>query len=278
MILHLSKRCRRWIYTNWLLIFLLAVCITRLWLMPLPSSFWTDEAGTAFVVQRQADPSLAVASQVPASIYYVFPRIADRLFGFSEISYRIPSILLMAIALFIIGRLSARLIHPGAAWFAVFACLAMADFNFYAIDARPYALGICVTAASLYFLIEWLDTARFGYRLCSSCFPLALLWRTQLVFWAFYPVFPIYTLVRLLCPTTARSHHESWLVARVLRLLPACPRTGPRGLRCPFGVTPDCQGPCFCPRSPASACFLWRASRWEWIALATPWALFSLDS
>ena len=141
MILQLET-CRRWIYTNWLLIFLLAVCVTRLWLMPLPSSFWTDETGTAFVVQRPTDPSLTVVSQVPASVYYVLPRFADRLFGFSEISYRFPSVVLMGVALFIIGRLAARLLDPGAAWFAVFACLAIADFNFYAIDARPYALGI----------------------------------------------------------------------------------------------------------------------------------------
>jgi hypothetical protein len=193
--------CRRWIYVNRLVIFLLAVCITRLWLMPLPSSFWTDETGTAFVVQRPADPSLAAVPQVPASLYYVFPRIADRLFGFSEISYRIPSLLLMAIALFIVGRLAARLIEPGAAWFAVFACLAMADFNFYAIDARPYALGICVTAASLYFLIEWLDTTRWIPALLFLFFA-ALLWRVQLVFWAFYPVFAIYTFVRLSRSTT----------------------------------------------------------------------------
>ena len=195
------ETCRRWIYANRLLIFLLAVCITRLWLMLLPSSFWTDETGTAFVVRNPADPSLAVAPQVPASIYYVFPRIADKLFGFSEISYRIPSVLLMGVALFVIGRLAARLIDPGAAWFAVFACLAIGDFNFYAIDARPYALGISVTAVSLWFLVQWLDTARWIPALLFVFFA-ALLWRVQLVFWAFYPVFAIYTCVRLIrCST-----------------------------------------------------------------------------
>ena len=127
------------IQSNWLPILLLAVCITRFWLMPLPSSFWTDETGTFFVVQRPNDASLAVAPQVPASIYYVLPRAADRLFGSSEASYRIPSLLLMGIALLIIARLAARLIHPDAAWFAVFACFVIPNFNFYAADARPYS-------------------------------------------------------------------------------------------------------------------------------------------
>src|ERR1700733_15066048 len=255
----LLETCRRWIYANWLLIFLLAVCITRLWLMPLPSSFWTDETGTAFVVQRPADPSLAVVPQVPASLYYVFPRITDRLFGFSEISYRVPSVLLMGVALFIIGRLAARLIHPGAAWFAVFACLAMADFNFYAVDARPYALGMCVAAASLYFLIEWLDTARWIPALLFVLFA-ALLWRVQLVFWAFYPVYPIYTFVRLSRSTTRVGWLRALLVysllaltlipvaldaLRVLRMASAHVFALPPGLRA-----------------------LLEASGWEWIALA----------
>ena len=113
------ESCRRWIHSNWLLIVLLAVCFTRLWLTPLPSSFWTDETETVFVVHRPADPSLA-AARIPPSIYYALPRAAESLFGFSAISFRIPSVLLMGIAFFIIGRLAARLIDPDAAWFAVF--------------------------------------------------------------------------------------------------------------------------------------------------------------
>jgi hypothetical protein len=200
MILQLEI-CRRWVCSNWLLIFLLTASITRLWLMPLPSSFWTDETGTFFVVQRPNDPSLAVAPQVPASIYYALPRAAERVFGFSEISYRIPSVLLMGIALFMIGRLAVRLINPDAAWFAVFACFVTPNFNYYAADARPYALGICVTIVSLYFLIDWLDTARWKSAAVFVLFA-ALLWRVQLVFWAFYPVFLIYALVRLACRST----------------------------------------------------------------------------
>src|SRR5271169_3298394 len=101
---------------NLLLGLLLAACITRLWLMPLNSSFWVDEMATVFVVQHGANhPSFAVAPQVPDSIYYRLPQAAERLFGFSEISYRLPSVFLMGIALFLIARLSARLIAPEAA-------------------------------------------------------------------------------------------------------------------------------------------------------------------
>src|SRR5580704_6359927 len=121
---------------NLLLGLLLAACITRMWLMPLPSSFWVDEMATVFVVQHGPNhPSFAVAPQVPDSIYYQLPRAAESLLGFSEVAYRLPSILLMGLALFLIARLAARLIHPNAAWFAVFACLALRGTNYYADDA-----------------------------------------------------------------------------------------------------------------------------------------------
>jgi hypothetical protein len=64
---------------SWVLALLLFVCIARLWLMPLPSGFWVDEMVTAFVVQHPGDPSLAVAPQVPSSIYYWLPACLERL-------------------------------------------------------------------------------------------------------------------------------------------------------------------------------------------------------
>ena len=112
---------------NVLLGLLLAACVTRLWLMPLRSSFWLDELVTSFVVKYPAHPSFAIAPQVPESLYYWLPRAMQALFGFSEVAYRLPSVIAMGIALFLVARIAARLIHPQAAWFAVFACFAIGD-------------------------------------------------------------------------------------------------------------------------------------------------------
>jgi len=84
---------------NVLLGLLLAACVTRLWLMPLPSSFWLDELVTSFVVKYPAHPSFAIAPQVPESLYYWLPRAMQALFGFSEVAYRLPSVIAMGIAL-----------------------------------------------------------------------------------------------------------------------------------------------------------------------------------
>ncbi len=182
---------------SWLLPLLLVLCVARLWLMPLPSSFWIDEMATVFVVRHGgADPSLKVAPQVAESIYYWLPRVSEKMLGLSETVYRLPSVLVMGLALFLIARLAARLIRPQAAWFAVFACFALRGTNYYADDARPYALGICVAAASLTFLVRWLDDARWWDGLLfAAC--AALLWRVHLIFWPFYAVPVLYTAVRL---------------------------------------------------------------------------------
>jgi hypothetical protein len=263
--------CRRWFSSHWLLIVLLTICIARLWLMPLPSSFWTDETETALIVQQPSDPSLAVVRQLTATWYYMFPRAAGRLLGFSEVSYRLPSVLLMGIALFVIGRLAARLIDPGAAWFAVFACLAMSDFNYYAADARPYALGICVSAAAVYFLLQWLDTASWKQAFLFVVFA-ALLWRIHLVFWAFYPVFLIGTLVRLLCSTTTGSSTKvGWIRAFLVYLVLALTLI-PVALQA-LGALGDAKAHAYFPFPRLRS--LPGALMWGWIALCAGLAWLS---
>jgi hypothetical protein len=201
---------------NMLLGLLLAVLIARLWLMPLPSSFWVDEMATVFVVHHGPhDPSFAVAPQVPNSIYYRLPQAAEALLGFSEISYRLPSVLLMGMALLLIARLATRLIAPEAAWFAVFGCLSLRGFNDQAADARPYALGTCLAAASLLFLIRWLDLAHWWdaalFIICA-----AVLWRVHLLFWPFYIVLALYALIRLLRHETRNGWFPTLVIFALL--------------------------------------------------------------
>lgn len=175
---------------------ILAACIARLWLVPLTSSFWVDEMVTVFVVRHPGDPSFAPVPQVPASIYYWLPRFTQHLFGDSEVSWRVPSVLAMGLALFLIGRIAARLIHPRANWFAVFACLGLHGINYFAVDARPYGLGICAASLAVWLLIRWFDAPR---RIDGLAFVVtaSLLWRVQLIYWPFYLVFVLYAVVRL---------------------------------------------------------------------------------
>lgn len=195
---------------EWALWLILGVCLFRLWVMPLPSSFWVDEAGTVFVVRAGSNhPSFSVAPQVPASAYFWLPRAADWLLqflpagrGVTETLYRVPSVLAMGLALLLLARIAARLIHPAAGWFAVFAALGLRGLNYEADDARPYALGILVTTAAVYFLLRWLDRNRLPDAVLFVA-AAALIWRVHLVDWSFYAVLALYAAVRVLRKDTA---------------------------------------------------------------------------
>src|SRR5579872_1048710 len=93
---------------GWLPPVLLVLLIARLWLMPLGSSFWLDETATIFVAQHGSHHASldAVAPQAWHSWYYSIVRWWGKLFGFSEVSTRIPSILAMLVCLALIARIS----------------------------------------------------------------------------------------------------------------------------------------------------------------------------
>ena len=66
--------------SRWLLPLLLALCVIRLWLMPLPSSFWLDETATLFVAEHGSHhSSLAdAAPQAWQSWYYPVIRLEGK--------------------------------------------------------------------------------------------------------------------------------------------------------------------------------------------------------
>ncbi len=97
---------------RWLLPALLALCIARLWLMPLGSSFWLDETATVFVAQHgAAHPSILEAGpQSWRSWYYPAIRLNGAVFGYSEVAARMPSIVAMAALLALLAALVRRLL------------------------------------------------------------------------------------------------------------------------------------------------------------------------
>jgi len=183
--------------TSALLPLLLALCLVRLWVMPLPSSFWLDEMATVFVAQHGS--SHHRSRRGPAGLaLLVLPRhpYERRRLRYSEVTTRLPSIFAMAAFLVLLAALARRLIHPQAAWFAVFACLALPGLNYQAANARPYALGMCVFAAALLFLVKWLDFGKWrdGLLFAASA---ALVLYIHLLFWPSCLVFVLYAAARV---------------------------------------------------------------------------------
>lgn len=175
---------------------LLMACFVRFWLFLLPESFWIDETVTAFIVRfGSAHPSLAAGPRLDQSIYYWLPRASQAFFGFSEAALRFPSLAVTFVSLFLIGRLAARLVHPQAAWFAVFLCFIPREFARLATDARPYGLGACVALAAVWFLVRWLDDGAWRDA-ALFCLFAAFLLRIHLIYWPFYALFVCYALLR----------------------------------------------------------------------------------
>jgi hypothetical protein len=211
---------------NWLLGLLLAACIARLWLMELPSSFWLDEMVTVFIARHgMSHWSLVETSrEVHQLAYYPVAQAAGRLLGQSEIAYRVPSVLFMALALFAVARLAARLVAPNAAWFAAFACLLLGGFNYEAADARAYPMGICAIAVAFWFLVRWLDSARWGDALAFVAAG-ALVWRVHWLDCPVYAVFLLYAAIRVARRETPVSTRRAVAVfcLLALTLAPAVP-------------------------------------------------------
>lgn len=214
-------------YYTPLLWLLLALFIACFWLPLLSESFWLDETVTAFILRHgSTHPSLSAAPRLDQTIYYWLPRASQSLLGFSEFSLRLPSLLVTLVGLLLIYRIAVRLIHPLAGWLTVFFCFIPHQFTAQATDARPYGLGTTVALAAMWFLIRWLDHAKWLdavlFALCA-----ALLVRVHLIYWPFYAVFSAYALVRFRrseTPVSGRALAVVWIAVLTL-LVPLIPVT-----------------------------------------------------
>lgn len=205
-------------YYTPVLAFLLVACIVRFWLFLLPESFWIDETVTAFVLKFGAGhPSLAAGPRLDQTIYYWLPRASQAVFGFSEFSLRLPSLLVTIVSLYLIGRLAARFVHAEAGWVAAFLCFIPHEFTRQATDARPYGLGTCVGLCAMWFLVRWLDQGAWRDALLFVAFA-ALLLRVHLIYWPFYAVFAGYPVIRRVRGETSVSGRAVAAVLSVLAL------------------------------------------------------------
>jgi len=151
---------------------LLALVALVCWIVPLRSSLWIDEAGTYWIAKdgfRDVIPR-AVLGTAPTPGYFILPWLAMKLGGTSEIVMRIPSVLAMAGAAWLIYLIGAHLVSSGTGMVAaiVFAC--MRPVMFAAADARPYALAVLLLSAHIFMLLRWIETGRFRFAALSAIF------------------------------------------------------------------------------------------------------------
>jgi mannosyltransferase len=129
-----------------------------LWLIPMTSSLWLDELVTWWVVKDSLGDTLhrAYAFQGQTIVYYVVEWLVRHL-GSQEWVLRVPSLLALVAAAYVVFRLAERLLDREYARLSVLLFVLSPAVAFEASNARPYAFAVLLLVGSVLALIRWLD-------------------------------------------------------------------------------------------------------------------------
>ena len=198
---------------------LIALIGGLLWLRPITSSLWMDELGTWWVIKDSLGDAIdrAARYQGQSPVFYVIEWLIARA-GHAEWILRLPSLAAATLAGFLMYRLGRRLLDADLGRLALLAFVAWPGIAFEASNARPYALALLATVASVVALVWWLDE---GGRARAAVWVLC----GAAVMYAHY-LFPlvlipelIYALVRVREGSTSIRARTVLLAAGVIALL-----------------------------------------------------------
>jgi hypothetical protein len=158
-------------------IYVLAIAASvGIWLLALREPLGPDETGSYWQISAglsQIWPRQFVGMEFPAYPYILW--LFTRLIGASELALRIPSVLAMLGAAFLLYRSARELFAKDIALIATFLFCVNPLVAFEAADVRPYAFAILVTNAAILLLLRlrrsdslWL-AALFG--VCAALIP-----------------------------------------------------------------------------------------------------------
>lgn len=163
---------RDWLY--WTFVASLAVSFS-LWLIPIGSPLWLDEAISFCQIhlgrsQITSQPRLTF----PAYSYILW--FLSRFLGTSEIALRIPSVLAMLGAVYLLYRATLALFDSTVALISVILFCLNPIVVFAAIDARPYAFGALAINASIYVLVCLRESNSIRLAVGLGIFSAMMLW------------------------------------------------------------------------------------------------------
>ena len=140
----------------------LALAVLLLWLPPLRSSLWLDETGTYWTVKDGPGTAFhrALTLQGQSPLYYMVAWLALEVGGHSEVALRLPSAVALAWALLLLYRLGTEFFSRQIGLLAAVGFALHPGVSFAASDARPYAIALAFTVASVLALARWLRRGR----------------------------------------------------------------------------------------------------------------------
>ncbi len=144
---------------NLILIFAAAFLLR---LFALNQSFWLDEGTTAQVIRKFGFPEIITQfspTDFHPPFYYLFLKVWASVFGYSEVSLRLPSVIFSLIAGYFIYKTARLLKLKGSIWSAIFFL-----FNpliiYYSQEARMYLMVTCFLTIVLYYYFQSISGAK----------------------------------------------------------------------------------------------------------------------
>lgn len=129
-------------------------------LILLNQSLWWDEGITAWVVKNNNLELILtkfISSDFHPPLHYILLNIWGNIFGFSEISLRLPSVILGVITIYLTYLIGKNLFSPKVGLISAI-LLALSPLHiYYSQEARMYALAAFSTTLSFYCLINFLN-------------------------------------------------------------------------------------------------------------------------
>jgi mannosyltransferase len=127
-------------------------------------SYWTDEAATLSAVRREFPELQALLGTVDAvhGAYYFLMFGWTRLFGFSEISLRLPSLIAVALSAVLVTELGRKVAGTPCGVLAAAFLTVLPRTQYVGTDARSYALTVLGAVSASFLLVSIRENPRMG--------------------------------------------------------------------------------------------------------------------
>ena len=148
------------------------IAICGLWLSQINQGLWLDELLSAWVSSSTFSDTFDRANHAQAStpFYFLLLWAIRQVFGSSELALRTLSLILSFTSIALVYRIARGLIEREAAFFAAIVFVCSDGVINAAVNARPYALALCMSLAAIYSTQLWVKHNSSKYLYLSVLF------------------------------------------------------------------------------------------------------------
>ncbi len=127
------------------------------WFSAIRAPLWLDETNSYYSIAGGVS-KIWSRQGLSFPLYSYILWVTKSLFGSSEVVLRMPSVVAMLAAIYLLYRIARELFTPDIAAIVIVVFCLNPIVSFEAIDARPYAFAALVTNGAILALLRWLRT------------------------------------------------------------------------------------------------------------------------